>query len=203
MSGLYAIVDPEALGVRDPVRFAAAVLEGGCARLQLRHKSGSDRAFLTLARALRGLCAERGVPFVVNDRPDIAQLSGADGLHLGQDDLPIGEARALLPEAELGLSTHDAEQARATDGADLVAFGPVFATASKASPDPVVGLEALAAVCAQSARPVIAIGGVNLERAAQVRAAGATYGAVIGALAEADDPRGAAKALHALLGGEA
>lgn len=202
MSGLYAIVDPRALGARDPVRFAAAVLAGGCARLQLRHKAGSDRALLELARALKSLCAERGVPFVVNDRADVAQLTGADGLHLGQDDLPLADARALLPDAEIGLSTHDPAQARAATDADLVAFGPIFATTSKEAPDPVVGLDALGAICANSPRPVVAIGGIDLARAPQIREAGATYGAVIGALAKADDPTAAARALHAALGGE-
>ncbi len=202
--GLYAIVDPRALGDRDPERFAVAVLEGGCARLQLRAKAGSDRALLALARRLGERCRSAGVPFVVNDRPDLARLAAAEGLHLGQDDVSPTDARQVVGDAvEIGLSTHSLEQARAAEGCDLLAFGPVFATSSKADPDPVVGLDALATVCRESARPVIAIGGLDLARARAVRDAGAAYGAVIGALAAADDPRAAAAALHAALGGAA
>ncbi|MCB9595577.1 MAG: thiamine phosphate synthase [Sandaracinaceae bacterium] len=203
--GLYAIVDPAATRARDPEVIAKAILAGGCARLQLRFKDGPDRARLALAQRVRALCAEAGVPFVVNDRPDLALLTKADGLHLGQDDLPIAAARSLVPEAEIGLSTHDPAQARAAEaaGADVVAFGPIFPTTSKAEPDPVVGLDALAAVCRATSRPVVAIGGLSLERAPAIRDAGAAWGAVIGAVCGADDPEAAARALHHALGGEA
>ncbi|MGE0784933.1 MAG: thiamine phosphate synthase [Sandaracinaceae bacterium] len=202
MPGLYAIVDPERLGDRDPARFAEAVLDGGCARLQLRMKRGADRTFLALARRIAELCARREVRFVVNDRPDLARLAGAGGLHLGQDDLDPLDARAIVGEGvEIGLSTHDERQVELARNVDLLAFGPVFDTASKDAPDPTVGLERLAAIC--RGREVVAIGGIDLARAPQVRAAGATYGAVIGALAQADDPRAMAAALHAALGGAA
>ena len=211
--GLYAIVDPGAPGMRgkDPERVAEAILRGGCAMLQLRAKGGSDRALLALARRIAARCEAAGVPFVVNDRPDIALLAGARGLHLGQDDLPIAEARRVLGGGVLregiaiGRSTHDEDQAReaVSEGADLVAFGPIWATASKADPDPVVGLERLASVCRATPRPVIAIGGVTLERAEAIVSAGARYGAVISALCGADDPELAARALHSALGGGA
>ncbi len=137
------------------------------------------------------------MPFVVNDRVDIAVLAEADGLHLGQDDLPVSEARKLF-EGPIGLSTHDLEQARAAhrEGADLIGFGPVFATRSKDRPDPVVGLEGLEAVCAELPLPVVAIGGLTPERAAQARAAGAPLVAAIGAVSLADDVRSAAEAMH-------
>ncbi|MBX3269221.1 MAG: thiamine phosphate synthase [Sandaracinaceae bacterium] len=201
--GLYAIVDPAATRGRDPERIAAAILAGGCARLQLRAKDGADRARLALAERLRARCAAAGVPFVVDDRADLAALVGADGLHVGLDDLPIAAARRIVGGIEIGRSSHDPAQARQAerDGADLVAFGPVFETASKSAPDPVVGLDALAAVCAGARRPVVAIGGITLERAPAIRDAGAAFGAVISALCAADDPELAARALHHALGG--
>lgn len=200
--GLYAIVDPAS--ARDPERLASAILRGGCSVLQLRAKtSGGDRATLALARRIAAACREAGVPFVVNDRVDLAILSGADGVHLGQDDLPIAEARRL-GSLWIGRSTHDEAQADAAvaEGADIVAFGPIFETSSKERPDPVVGLARLEAVCARIALPVVAIGGITRERAPAIAAAGARWGAVIGALANAGDPESAARDLHRALGGE-
>lgn len=202
--GLYAIVDPAACHGRDPEVVAAAILRGGCAILQLRDKTSADRERLALARRIEARCRRVGVAFVVNDRPDLAVLVGADGLHLGQDDLPLAEARRVVGSAcVLGRSTHDEAQAAAAiaEGADLVAFGPVHPTASKARPDPVVGLERLERICAASAAPVVAIGGITADNAVAVRAAGARWGAVIGALCGADDPEAAARALHAVLSG--
>lgn len=205
MPGLYAIVDPSVAPDRDPERLAAAILAGGCARLQLRAKSGPDRALLSLARRLRARCAEAGVPFVINDRADLAVLAGADALHLGQDDLPVAEARRIVGPMEIGRSTHDEAQldAAVDDGADVLAFGPIFETSSKASPDPVVGLDRLQAVCARAPLAVVAIGGLTVDNAAAVREAGATWGAAIGSLCHADDPAAAARAMHAALGGRA
>ncbi len=197
--GLYAIVDPAACRGRDPSRVAAAILRGGCAALQLRSKSGSDRDLLALARDLAAQCRRAGVPFVVNDRPDLALLIGAAGLHLGQDDLPVAEARRIVGDAvAIGRSTHDEAQAAAAvgEGADVVAFGPVFETASKAQPDPVVGLDRLERVCAASVLPVVAIGGITLERIDAIVQTGARWAAVIGAVSGAEDPEGAARGLH-------
>lgn len=193
--GLYAIVDPEQ--ARDPLALADAVLAGGCAVLQLRDKRGDDRETLALARALQLRCAGRGVPFVVNDRFDLARLAGADGLHLGQDDLPIAEVRPHF-EGPIGLSTHDLTQAHEAEraGADLIGFGPVFDTATKKNPDPTVGLEKLRAVTRAVQLPVVAIGGLDLPRLTEVRAAGASLGATIGALARAEDPTALARAMH-------
>jgi thiamine-phosphate pyrophosphorylase len=203
MRGLYAIVDPAACRGRDPERIAAAILAGGCARLQLRAKTGPDGAQLTLARRLRARCRAARVPFVVNDRPDLAVLAGADALHLGQDDLPVAEARRIVGELEIGRSTHDEAQARdaVAEGADVLAFGPIFETRSKEAPDPVVGLERLGRICAEHPLPVVAIGGLTVENAAAVAAAGVRFGAAIGALCGADDPEAAARALHRALGG--
>lgn len=202
--GLYAIVDPERCGGRDPVALAAAILAGGCAGIQLRAKRLADRDRLALARRVGALARSRSVPFVMNDRPDLAILAGADELHLGQDDLPIGEARRIVGSMPIGRSTHDLAQARAAlaEGADRIGFGPVFDTRSKERPDPSVGLAMLAEVVRLVAIPVVAIGGITLERAAGVCATGVANGAVIAALGEAADPEQAARALHRALGGE-
>jgi thiamine-phosphate pyrophosphorylase len=182
VTDLYAIIDLEA--VSEPIALAERALDAGCPWLQLRTKDVDDRRWLEMARALQTRCANAGARFVVNDRPDIAKLVGADGLHLGQDDLPIGEARRIVGSLPIGCSTHNLAQARAAeaDGADLIAFGPVFETRSKANPDPTVGLDRLREVCSTVSRPVIAIGGITPENAPEVRAAGADYLAVISAL---------------------
>lgn len=201
--GLYAIVDPEHCLGRAPATVARAVLRGGCGALQLRSKALGDRALLELARELAAICRPHGVPFVVNDRPDLALLAGADGVHLGRDDLRLEDARLLFAAGPIGLSTHDEEQARdaQASGADLIGFGPIFATTSKARPDPEVGLDRLAAVCSESRVPVVAIGGLDAERAAAARAAGAAMVAVVSAVCGADDPARAAAAIHRSSGG--
>ncbi len=196
--GLYAIVDPERCAGRDPLEVAEAILRGGCAVLQLRAKRMPDRERLALMRALRERAHARDVAFVVNDRPDLALLAGADGLHLGQDDVAIADARRIVGAMWIGRSTHDLAQARAAieEGADLIGFGPVFATRSKENPDPVVGLERLAEVVRSVPVPVVAIGGIGEVDAARVRATGAPLAACISALGEASDPERVARAMH-------
>lgn len=203
--GLYAIVDPERCGGREPLEVAEAILRGGCAVLQLRAKRASDRERLSLMRALRVRAHAHGVAFVVNDRPDLAVLADADGLHLGQDDLTIADARRIVGAMPIGRSTHDLAQARAAvaEGADLIGFGPVFPTTSKENPDPVVGLERLTDVVRAVDVPVVAIGGVSASNAELVRASGAALAACIAALGEAADPEQAARSLHRVLRGEA
>lgn len=180
-----------------PLDTARAILAGGCAVLQLRFKGSDDAEHLQLARALKALASEAGVPFVLNDRVDIALLCEADGLHLGQDDLPVAEARKLF-SGPIGLSTHDLDQAREATrlGADLIGFGPVFETGTKERPDPVVGLELLGAVCAAVELPVVAIGGLTPERALEAHRVGAPLVAAIGAVSGAADIRAAAEAMH-------
>jgi thiamine-phosphate pyrophosphorylase len=199
--GLYAIIDPEHCAGRDPLAVAAAILAGGCAVLQLRDKRAPSTC-ATLARALHALARAADVPFVINDDLELALALGADGVHLGQDDLPVEHARARAGAAlVIGLSTHDLAQASGAQarGADLIGFGPVFATATKLNPDPVVGLDGLRAVRAASPLPVVAIGGIGLANVAQVRAAGCTLAAVISAVCAASDPQAAAAALHLAL----
>jgi thiamine-phosphate diphosphorylase len=201
LRGLYAIVDPEHCGGRAPLEVAQQILAGGCCALQLRAKRLSDAELLKLAVAMRALCRPATVPFWLNDRLDIALLAEADGLHLGQDDLPAAEARRLWGSRPLGVSTHSLAQVDAAlaQGADVIGFGPVFATTSKTRPDPQVGVDALRAVCSRSEVPVIAIGGITLQQVPQLRAAGAKVCAVIRQVAGADDPRAAAHAFHSAL----
>jgi thiamine-phosphate pyrophosphorylase len=135
------------------------------------------------------------VAFIVNDRLDVALAAGADGVHLGQDDLPLAAARRVAPAGfVIGVSTHNLAQARAAvaGGADYLGFGPCFATATKENPDPVVGLDALAEVCRLPA-PVVAIGGITLDTVGAVARAGAAAAAIIGAVNAADDVTAAAR----------
>lgn len=208
MRGLYAIVDVEAcaLAGRDPCRVAREVLAGGCAALQLRDKRGDDQAYRRLGAQLTALCSDAGVPFVVNDRHWLAAELAAWGVHIGQTDTPIEQVRSASRAGVIvGVSTHSLLQARSAiaRGADLIGFGPVFATGSKEAPDPVVGLDSLAEVCREVRVPVVAIGGITLDRVAGVHAAGAPLAAAISALCAADDIAATARAFHARLGGTA
>jgi thiamine-phosphate pyrophosphorylase len=200
VNGLYAIIDPEHCDGRDPLWVADEVLHGGCAALQLRAKALTDKHCLRLARGMAERCAHHGVPFWMNDRADLALLCGASGLHLGQGDLSIEDARTLFP-GQLALSTHSLTLAReaAGLGVDAMGFGPIFDTTSKLNADPSVGLAALSEVCAAVSIPVIAIGGITLEHAPAVARTGAAYAAAIGAICRAFNPHTAARALHEAL----
>lgn len=203
MRGLYAIVDTDALGARgvDPVAFAEAVLEARPAAMQLRDKGGTAKSTLGLLRSIALLSRRAGVPFFANDRPDLALAAGCDGVHVGQEDIPVAAVRLLasrahgregLPPLRVGLSTHDREQlVRALEeGPDYIAIGPVFGTQSKPDASPVVGLEELAArakIVRERAPglPIVAIGGITRKTAAQV-GAHVDAVAVIGALLPPD-----------------
>jgi thiamine-phosphate pyrophosphorylase len=154
------------------------------------------------ARALRALTRAAGALFIVNDRPDVAAAVEADGVHLGQDDVPIAVARAVLgPERWIGVSTHDVAEARAAlrAGADYLGVGPIYDTTSKAGALPARGLGLLRTVRDLTDRPLVAIGGITPETAAAVRAAGADTVAMIGALARASDPAATVRDLVARL----
>jgi thiamine-phosphate pyrophosphorylase len=188
MRGLYAIVDTRTLRARKiaPLAFARAVLAARPTALQLRAKDDPPQELLALLHALSPLCREAGVPFIVNDRPDLAALAGCDYAHVGQDDSPIEHVRKAAPGMRVGVSTHTPEQlARALDARpEYVAYGPIFSTTSKELPDPVVGLAGLrkAAAAARRARvPLVAIGGITLGNALDI-APLADAGAVISGL---------------------
>jgi thiamine-phosphate pyrophosphorylase len=182
MRGLYAIVDLDALerrGGLDPIRFAEAVLAGRPCALQLRAKNASPEQTLELLRTLRPLCNAARVPLVANDRFDLALVAGADMVHLGQEDASPSLVRAVAPKLSIGLSTHTPEQLNAALQAHptYVAFGPVWPTSSKAAPDAVVGTNGMrqaARLLRHHAREsgfapsLVAIGGVTLERVAEI-----------------------------------
>jgi thiamine-phosphate pyrophosphorylase len=180
---LYAITD--AASPLSHVEQVERLVAAGVGWIQLRDKRAAGRELFEIAVAALAVARPRGAKLVVNDRVDVALAANADGAHVGQDDLPADAARAILgPDRIVGVSTHSVEQARAAADlpVDYVAIGPVFATATKENPDPVVGLEGVAAVRAAVALPLVAIGGVTLERAPGVIAAGADSVAVIGDL---------------------
>ena len=176
------------------VREAAA---GGAGMIQLREKDLSDRELLERAREVRRWTREAGVLFIVNDRPDIARLVEADGVHLGQDDLPVKEARRILgPDALIGVSTHNIEQLRQAvlDGASYLGVGPTFPSRTKQFGE-LAGLEFVRAASAETALPAFVIGGVNLDTVGDAAAAGARRAAVSEAVCRAADPRAAAAGL--------
>jgi thiamine-phosphate pyrophosphorylase len=168
--------------------------------IQLRDKTGDLRILLPQARAIQTLCRAHGAIFIVNDRLDLALAVGADGAHVGQEDLPAGAARRLLgPGRILGVSTHDRAQAEAARGAgaDYIGFGPMFPTGTKDTGYSPRGLAGLREVRAAVGLPILAIGGITLETAAEVIAAGATAPAVISAIVAAPDIAAAASAFRA------
>jgi thiamine-phosphate pyrophosphorylase len=194
---LYPILDADLLGSRPCGAVVAALARAGARIVQLRAKGVSDRVLFALAQEGVGAAREAGVLFVVNDRPDVALMLGADGVHLGQDDLPPAEARRLLgADAIVGWSTHSLEQLdhAAGEPVDYVAFGPVFPTATKPDAEPVVGLAGLRAARARTVRPLVAIGGLTLQNARDAAAAGADGLAVISALMSAPELCAAARA---------
>ncbi len=199
---LYLVLDEEFYTGSDLIADVRSVLGAGISFLQWRQKSGSDSYFLERALEIRALCREFTTPFVVNDRPDIAILTDADILHLGQNDLPIAAARQLVGEAmPIGRSTHSLDQAlqAVAEGADYLGFGPIFKTPSKRKPDPEVGLQGLKEMLAQVDLPVVAIGGLDETNLTDVAVAGVPAVAVIRAILQAADPAAKVATLKALL----
>lgn len=197
LAGLYAILDIQALGKRKYLKVAQEMIKGGASTIQLRDKFTPRAELLNVALELRKLCAEKGILFIVNDYLDIALAANADGLHLGQEDLPLSIARKLLPaDMMLGGSVNTVEQAKAAEaaGADYIAVGAMYPTPSKEKPR-LVGVERLKQVRGVLGRPMVAIGGINKDNAGEVAANGADAVAVIGALMNAKDIAEAARNL--------
>jgi thiamine-phosphate pyrophosphorylase len=191
MRGLYPIVDLDTLARRgvSPLVLAESVLTARPPRLQLRAKHQTPRAVLQLLTELKPLCARAGTQLFANDRPDLAMLAGVDGVHVGQDDLPIAAVRQLSSTLQVGVSTHDLEQLdRALDERpDYVAFGPIFATTSKQGADPALGLERVAAAAARAHAagiPLVVIGGLTLEVASELGRHGVTAAVISDLLAD-------------------
>ena len=194
---LYAIIDPVQGAGRSSGEIAGALVAAGVRLIQLRDKHASSRDLYAGAQRVAELVRDAGGIFIVNDRADVARAIHADGVHLGQDDMPVGSARVLLgPGKLIGFSTHVLEQVREADcsSADYIAFGPIFTTASKENPDPVVGLGGLREARKATRKPLVAIGGITLENARSVIEAGADSVAVIRALLSAPDIRKRAEA---------
>ncbi len=186
---LYAIIDPDLASA--PLTYLTSTLADADVRLmQLRYKRGSAERIYSQAKELQTILAPRGVRFIVNDRPDIAAMTDSGGVHVGQEDLPAEEARRICGISRwVGVSTHNLEQLREADltSVDYIAVGPIFPTGTKRNPDPVVGIEFLRAARQMTAKPLVAIGGITIESAAEVFRAGADSVAIIRDLLAAPD----------------
>jgi len=197
---LYLVCDclPGDRGLAD---FLPAAISGGVEVVQLRDKQLGDDFLAEAAGVAAGVCEEHGALFILNDRPDIAAKVGADGVHVGQDDMPVGQARQIVgPDMLIGLSTHSPQQIDAEDAslADYIGVGPVHETPTKPG-RAAVGVELVRYAATRSARPFFAIGGLHAGNLAAVLDAGARRAVVLRAIADAADPRRAARALRGLL----
>jgi thiamine-phosphate pyrophosphorylase len=204
---LYALLDPERVGGATLGSLAQAVADGGATLVQLRNKLGSTRQLVAQARDLKALLAPRSIPLLVNDRVDVALAAGADGVHVGQDDMEAADARRLLGAgAIIGLSIKSVVQAQAApiEVVDYVCIGGVFTTTSKHNPEPPVGIDGLESILTAIRRraprlPVGAIAGIDAKNAPAVMAAGVDGIAVISALSLAPDVVEAARTLRKIV----
>ena len=203
---VYALVDPERAGGRALPALAGLLAAGGATLLQLRDKRRDTRPMIEHARAIVAALAPHDVPLLINDRVDVALAAGAQGVHVGWDDMDARDARKLLgPDAIIGLSIKTIAQAERAplEVLDYVAIGGVFVTLSKNNPDPPIGLAGLSriagAIRARAKMPVGAIAGIDAGNAAEVVAAGADGVAVISALSLAPDPQAATRALRTIV----
>ena len=189
-SPLYAILDTSLGKARSPTAILREFLKGGVKLVQLRAKELSSGDFFALAKEARQLTREAGATFIVNDRADIALACNADGVHLGQDDLPLAAARRILGnEKIIGVSTHDIAQARSAElnGADYIGFGPIFGSTTKETGYSARGLDMLQEICDAVKIPVVAIGGINEANVGKVWKAGTDAVAIISDLMVAED----------------
>jgi thiamine-phosphate pyrophosphorylase len=199
LRGLYVIIDPAVAGERDVAWIAAEAIAGGACLIQWRDKLREKGLQLPDLDAIARVCRENGVPLIVNDDVDVALVAGADGVHIGQKDLPVAAVRKIVPrEWIVGASTNNVAEARqaAADGADYVSVGNLFGTTSKEDTRPAT-LEMLHAVCAAVSVPVCGIGGINESNIRSVIDTGAAMACVISAVVAAEDPREAARRLSA------
>lgn len=186
---LYAILDPEQTKGRDPETVLQSLLAGGAAMIQLRVKSLAPSDFFELAKVARAATRAHDCKLILNDRIDIAVACDADGVHLGQDDLPLAAGRKLMGEKIVGISTHDLAQAEAAErnGADYIGFGPMFGTTTKDTGYAARGVEMLGKIRAAVKLPIVAIGGINEQNVTQVWQAGADSAAIISDILHAED----------------
>ena len=188
IKGLYCVIDSAWVKLPAAGDSAEKLVKAGVGIIQLRAKDEGSRAVLDAAAAVRAATAGKAL-FIVNDRLDIALLCGADGVHLGQDDIPVTEARRLMPSAIIGVSTHNLEEARKAEslGADYISFGPIFATKTKKDADSPKGLVGLKALAPGVGLPVVAIGGITADSAPAILEAGASAVAIISDILLAED----------------
>ena len=204
LSGLYVILDPSVCPDRSLTTVLKDAATAGAGLFQYRNKSASMKEAYAEALVLRQVALEAGVTFIVNDRCDLALAVDADGVHLGQGDLPLDLARKVMgPDKLIGISTHNPDQVReATAGKpDYLGFGPIFKPGSKQDHDPVVGLEGLHAMRRLTSLPVFAIGGIQIDQAGEVMRAGANGIAIISAILKAPDISHAVKSFLAQMPG--
>ena len=188
--GFYLVMTNPVVGY---AKCAEAAVKAGVKIIQLRMKHASREDVLSEAREVRRVTAGTGTLFIVNDDPAIASEAGADGVHVGQDDITPAEVRARFPDLRIvGLSTHNLEQVRSSvsQPIDYIGVGPVYATPTKDIPDPTLGLKTMGEMIAAAAHPAVAIGGIDLTRLPDVRAAGAKNFAVVRAVCQSRDPYG-------------
>jgi thiamine-phosphate pyrophosphorylase len=201
---LYLIIGPAHCAGRDMAEVAMAAAEGGASIVQLRDKASGTGRMVQDARRLKECLAPFGVPLLINDRVDVALAAGADGVHIGQQDMDPVDARHLLgDDAIIGLTVkfHHEAEAIPLSVVDYASIGGVFATVSKQNPDPPIGLDGLASIAATIDLPLVAIAGITRETTPQVIAAGVGGVAVISAVCAAPDPRAAAAELRAIVNG--
>ena len=196
---LYLVLEAEAAR-----RVVEPALRGGVDLVQLRDKQASDDEIVRDGRELRELCHRHGALFLVNDRPDLAVACGADGVHVGQDDMPVDEARSIVGgDRIVGTSTHSSDQVDAAEAsdADYYAVGPVFETPTKEG-RPATGWDLVAYAAGRAAKPWFAIGGIDADTATAAAAAGGERAVVVRAIRDADDPETATRAIRTALGAE-
>ena len=197
IGGIYVIIDPDHCGGRDIFDIAGAVVDGGAAAIQLRNKRASKTVVADQSRRMAEICSEHDVLFIVNDYPDIAAESGANGVHVGQGDIAISDCRAILRDTQIvGKSNALLDEAiqSANDGADYVAVGSIFTTNTKSDTRP-AGLATLRAVANRVDTPIVAIGGINATNITAVAEAGADCACVATAVTMAQDPTAATREL--------
>lgn len=195
--GVYVITDSVLRPDRSHLDIARAAIQGGSKIIQLRDKDASDAHLIPIAREIRRITSEAGAIFVVNDRIEVALASEADGLHIGQEDMPVAEARRRWPDRLLGVSVTTPEQAieAERDGADHLGVGPIYSTSTKLDAAEVTGLALISHIRPICPIPIVAIGGIALANIAEVARAGADSAAVISAVVCADDMVAATRAL--------
>jgi thiamine-phosphate pyrophosphorylase len=204
ISGIYPILDTSVIAISHLQKIAAEIVEGGVRLLQLRAEGLPTKELVSISLGLRDITQKTGVSFIINNRVDAAIISGADGVHIGQKDLPCREVRKLLgKEKIIGISTHNRLEVREAekDGADYIAYGPIFPTSTKKDTDRPKGIEGLKNIKEYAHVPVVAIGGINEKNILDVMGTGIDSVAIISDILTAPDITGKIERLKAAING--